>query len=280
MIVSRLVIRLHRRVVCDAFYVGRARPRACLVEQRIQNRRADSRARRGQRLPYEAVGGEKSLYLGRTPLGRLGAPRIPVHNEPWGRIRTGVMISTASSPRPKSFVTLDNDGDRGAQRANIAMSSTLALMSRRSPHGSVVRRRGEGFVFRLVIRLQESVCYRQRAPCVLIFRAKVLLEQATLAVRGVFSSPRTPTRSVSRSESGACSRTVHREGSNLAMTSGRLAAEPIFPIKSGRDPMTAENLGLYKKMLDDSFRHQGSEETQGHAGADAHSIAELLPAVK
>ena len=37
------------------------------------------------------------------------------------------------------------------------------------------------------------------------------------------------------------------------MTSGRLAAEAIFQIKSRRDPMTAENLALYKKMLDDSF---------------------------
>jgi electron transfer flavoprotein-quinone oxidoreductase len=46
---------------------------------------------------------------------------------------------------------------------------------------------------------------------------------------------------------------IHREGSNLAMTSGRIAAEAIFQIKSRRDPMTAQNLSLYKKMLDDSF---------------------------
>jgi electron transfer flavoprotein-quinone oxidoreductase len=46
---------------------------------------------------------------------------------------------------------------------------------------------------------------------------------------------------------------VHREGSNLAMTSGRLAAETIFQIKSRRDPMTKENLALYRKMLEDSF---------------------------
>jgi electron transfer flavoprotein-quinone oxidoreductase len=46
---------------------------------------------------------------------------------------------------------------------------------------------------------------------------------------------------------------IHREGSNLAMTSGRLAAEAIFQVKSRRDPMTAENLALYKKMIDDSF---------------------------
>lgn len=46
---------------------------------------------------------------------------------------------------------------------------------------------------------------------------------------------------------------IHREGSNLAMTSGRIAAEAIFQVKSRRDPMTKDNLILYKKMLDDSF---------------------------
>ena len=46
---------------------------------------------------------------------------------------------------------------------------------------------------------------------------------------------------------------IHREGSNLAMTSGRIAAEAIFQVKSRRDPMTKENLSLYKRMLDDSF---------------------------
>jgi electron transfer flavoprotein-quinone oxidoreductase len=46
---------------------------------------------------------------------------------------------------------------------------------------------------------------------------------------------------------------IHREGSNLAMTSGRLAAEAIFQVKSRRDPMTAANLSLYKQMIDQSF---------------------------
>jgi electron transfer flavoprotein-quinone oxidoreductase len=46
---------------------------------------------------------------------------------------------------------------------------------------------------------------------------------------------------------------IHREGSNLAMMSGRIAAEAIFQIKSRRDPMTAANLGLYKRMIDESF---------------------------
>ncbi|QRG07561.1 FAD-dependent oxidoreductase [Xanthobacter dioxanivorans] len=46
---------------------------------------------------------------------------------------------------------------------------------------------------------------------------------------------------------------IHREGSNLAMTSGRIAGEAIFQVKSRKDPMTTANLSLYKKMLDDSF---------------------------
>ncbi|ACK52499.1 FAD-dependent oxidoreductase [Methylocella silvestris] len=46
---------------------------------------------------------------------------------------------------------------------------------------------------------------------------------------------------------------IHREGSNLAMTSGRLAGEAIFQIKSRRDPMTKQNLSLYKTYIDDSF---------------------------
>lgn len=46
---------------------------------------------------------------------------------------------------------------------------------------------------------------------------------------------------------------VHREGSNLAMTSGRLAGEAIHRLKAGRDPMTKANLKLYKDLLDQSF---------------------------
>ncbi|GGF67190.1 protein FixC [Azorhizobium oxalatiphilum] len=47
--------------------------------------------------------------------------------------------------------------------------------------------------------------------------------------------------------------TIHREGSNLAMTSGRIAAEAIFQVKSRKDEMSAKNLSLYKTMLDESF---------------------------
>jgi len=46
---------------------------------------------------------------------------------------------------------------------------------------------------------------------------------------------------------------IHREGSNLAMTSGRIAAEAIFQIKSRREKPTKANLSMYPKMLEDSF---------------------------
>jgi len=46
---------------------------------------------------------------------------------------------------------------------------------------------------------------------------------------------------------------MHREGSNLAMTSGRIAAEAIFQVKSRREKMTKANLSLYPKMLADTF---------------------------
>ncbi len=46
---------------------------------------------------------------------------------------------------------------------------------------------------------------------------------------------------------------IHREGSNLAMTTGRLAAEAIFHIRSRKEPMSATNLSRYKELVDASF---------------------------
>ncbi len=46
---------------------------------------------------------------------------------------------------------------------------------------------------------------------------------------------------------------VHREGSNLAMTSGRIAAEAIFQVKSRREKMTKSNLKRYPDALEASF---------------------------
>ncbi|MQX38308.1 FAD-dependent monooxygenase [Roseospira navarrensis] len=46
---------------------------------------------------------------------------------------------------------------------------------------------------------------------------------------------------------------IHREGSNLAMTSGRIAGETIAAAKAKGKPMTASTLKAYKRALDDSF---------------------------
>lgn len=46
---------------------------------------------------------------------------------------------------------------------------------------------------------------------------------------------------------------IHREGSNLAMTTGRLAAETLIALKGAGKPMSAANLAAYKQAVDASF---------------------------
>lgn len=46
---------------------------------------------------------------------------------------------------------------------------------------------------------------------------------------------------------------AHREGSNLAMASGRMAAETVLELKAKGQPFTASNLATYKAKLDQSF---------------------------
>lgn len=46
---------------------------------------------------------------------------------------------------------------------------------------------------------------------------------------------------------------AHREGSNLAMTTGRLAAETIIELKSRDLALSAKNLALYRDKLNTSF---------------------------
>ena len=54
-------------------------------------------------------------------------------------------------------------------------------------------------------------------------------------------------------DSGGFVNAVHREGSNLAMTSGRLAGETVIALKeAGKEPVAA-NLKLYKDKMDESF---------------------------
>lgn len=54
-------------------------------------------------------------------------------------------------------------------------------------------------------------------------------------------------------DSGMFVNAVHREGSNLAMTTGRLAAETVIEMKGAGKDMTAANLAEYRKKLDESF---------------------------
>ena len=46
---------------------------------------------------------------------------------------------------------------------------------------------------------------------------------------------------------------VHREGSNLAMTTGQVAAETVIALKTQGKPLIAKNLARYRKALDESF---------------------------
>jgi electron transfer flavoprotein-quinone oxidoreductase len=54
-------------------------------------------------------------------------------------------------------------------------------------------------------------------------------------------------------DSGMFVNAVHREGSNLAMTSGRLAAETVIELTAAGKEFSKKNLTLYRKKMDDSF---------------------------
>jgi electron transfer flavoprotein-quinone oxidoreductase len=54
-------------------------------------------------------------------------------------------------------------------------------------------------------------------------------------------------------DSGGFVNAVHREGSNLAMTSGRLAVETIIDLKAAKAEPTLKNLKAYKDKMDQSF---------------------------
>ena len=54
-------------------------------------------------------------------------------------------------------------------------------------------------------------------------------------------------------DSGMFVNAVHREGSNLAMTTGRMAAETIIDLARAGAPMDAEHLAAYRRRLDDCF---------------------------
>ncbi len=54
-------------------------------------------------------------------------------------------------------------------------------------------------------------------------------------------------------DSGMFVNAVHREGSNLAMTTGRIAAETVLTLKEARKDLSARNLSAYRAALDETF---------------------------
>ena len=54
-------------------------------------------------------------------------------------------------------------------------------------------------------------------------------------------------------DSGMFVNAVHREGSNLAMTTGCFAAETVIELATEQKPCTAKNLARYREKLDASF---------------------------
>jgi electron transfer flavoprotein-quinone oxidoreductase len=54
-------------------------------------------------------------------------------------------------------------------------------------------------------------------------------------------------------DSGMFVNAVHREGSNLAMTTGRIAAETVIELAEKQKPFSARNLAAYREKLDASF---------------------------
>jgi electron transfer flavoprotein-quinone oxidoreductase len=54
-------------------------------------------------------------------------------------------------------------------------------------------------------------------------------------------------------DSGGFVNAAHREGSNLAMTTGRLAAETVLEARAAGQPLDARTLSAYKRKLDASF---------------------------
>jgi electron transfer flavoprotein-quinone oxidoreductase len=72
---------------------------------------------------------------------------------------------------------------------------------------------------------------------------------------------------------------VHREGSNLAMTSGRIAGETIVWLKRRRDELSAENLAEYTRRLEASFVIKDLKKYKGIPGLlhNSRHIFDLYP---
>jgi len=67
-------------------------------------------------------------------------------------------------------------------------------------------------------------------------------------------------------DAGMFVNSVHREGSNLAMTTGRLAAETLIELRAAGKDFTAANLARYRSKLDDSFVMKDLKKYRGMPG--------------
>lgn len=59
---------------------------------------------------------------------------------------------------------------------------------------------------------------------------------------------------------------IHREGSNMAMTSGQLAAETVIALKKEGRPCTSSNLARYWQALENSYVIKDMKKYQGMPG--------------
>ena len=67
-------------------------------------------------------------------------------------------------------------------------------------------------------------------------------------------------------DAGMFVNSVHREGSNLAMTTGRVAAETLIELRAAGKDFSAANLARYRSKLDDSFVMKDLKKYRGMPG--------------
>jgi len=69
---------------------------------------------------------------------------------------------------------------------------------------------------------------------------------------------------------------VHREGSNLAMTTGRIAAETVVMLTRKREAMSASNLATFAKRLEESFVMKDLKKYKGIPGLLDHGKVQFF----
>ena len=77
-------------------------------------------------------------------------------------------------------------------------------------------------------------------------------------------------------DSGGFVNAVHREGSNLAMTTGRLAAETVIAAKAAGKEMTAATLEGLQDRAGRQLRHEGPAQVPRHAARCLHDSPQFF----